>query len=132
MIFVALLGVLLSAIFPPDSMIAWGWRIPFLIGCLIVPLLFILRSSLQETDGVHSAAHAAAPSEPREILLQLAQNWRIVHHRHAAGDDDDGVVLFHHRLHADLRPRGAQAVGNIDSSRRDACASASPICSGCR
>ena len=34
-IFVALLGVLLSTIVPPDSMFIWGWRVPFLIGCLI-------------------------------------------------------------------------------------------------
>src|SRR6516165_7868309 len=49
-IFVALLGVWLSVIVPPDEMTAWGWRIPFLIGCLIIPLIFILRRSMQETE----------------------------------------------------------------------------------
>jgi len=49
-IFVALLGVLLSKIIPPETMLVWGWRIPFLIGCLIIPLLFILRRSLAETE----------------------------------------------------------------------------------
>ncbi len=33
----------------PEAIVAWGWRIPFLIGCLIVPLIFLLRGSLQET-----------------------------------------------------------------------------------
>src|SRR6201988_114624 len=28
---------------------AWGWRVPFFIGCAIVPFLFMLRRSLQET-----------------------------------------------------------------------------------
>src|ERR1700761_1522074 len=36
-IFVALLGYALSASLPPESVDAWGWRIPFLVGCLIIP-----------------------------------------------------------------------------------------------
>ena len=28
---------------------AWGWRIPFFIGCLIVPFIFVIRRSLEET-----------------------------------------------------------------------------------
>lgn len=75
-IFVALLGVLLSSLIPPEDMMQWGWRIPFLIGCLIIPLLFILRSSLQET-GEFEKRRATAPA-PREILVQLGQNWSIV------------------------------------------------------
>jgi MFS transporter, MHS family, citrate/tricarballylate:H+ symporter len=77
-IFVALLGVLLSTIVPPDSMFAWGWRIPFLIGCLIIPLLFVLRSSLQETAEFERRRAAADHPKTSEILRQLAKNWRIV------------------------------------------------------
>src|ERR1700758_715319 len=77
-IFVAVLGVILSALVPPDSMVEWGWRIPFLIGCLIIPLLFILRSSLKETDEFEQRRHAANHPKPREILLRLGQNWAIV------------------------------------------------------
>ena len=75
-IFVALLGVLLSTLIPPDSMVVWGWRVPFLIGCLIIPLLFILRSSLKETEEFEKR-RSTVPS-PREILRQLGQNWQIV------------------------------------------------------
>jgi len=75
-IFVALLGVLLSTLIPPDTMVVWGWRIPFLIGCLIIPLLFILRSSLKETEEFEKR-RSTVPS-PREILRQLGQNWQIV------------------------------------------------------
>src|SRR5579862_7103876 len=39
-ILVAVLGVILSQILPPADLVQWGWRIPFLIGCLIIPLLF--------------------------------------------------------------------------------------------
>jgi MFS transporter, MHS family, citrate/tricarballylate:H+ symporter len=75
-IFVATLGVLLSTIVSPDDMFQWGWRIPFLIGCLIIPLLFILRSSLHETAEFEKRRHSAP--KPREILLRLSQNWPIV------------------------------------------------------
>jgi MHS family citrate/tricarballylate:H+ symporter-like MFS transporter len=77
-IFVALLGVFLSTIVPPDSMFTWGWRIPFLIGCLIIPLLFVLRSSLQETAEFEKRRATADHPKPREILLHLVKNWRIV------------------------------------------------------
>ena len=77
-IFVALLGVALSVIVPPAAMFVWGWRIPFLIGCLIIPLLFVLRSSLTETAEFERRKAAPNHPKPRDILLQLAQNWRIV------------------------------------------------------
>jgi len=57
---------------------AWGWRIPFLIGCLIIPLLFILRTSLRETEEFEQRRQAASHPKPREILLRLGQNWPIV------------------------------------------------------
>ena len=35
---------------PPEAARRWGWRIPFFIGCAIVPFLYMLRRSLQETE----------------------------------------------------------------------------------
>ena len=77
-IFVALLGVILSALIPPEEMVVWGWRIPFLIGCLIIPLLFILRSSLEETEEFETRRSAKDHLTPREILKRLVQNWHLV------------------------------------------------------
>src|SRR5690242_11898109 len=45
--FAALVGVTLSSLLSPLKMTLWGWRIPLLLGCAIVPVLFILRHSLQ-------------------------------------------------------------------------------------
>src|ERR1019366_5055636 len=53
----------------------WGWRVPLLLGCLIVPILFWLRRSLAETDEYLARKHR--PAIP-EILYSLAANWRIV------------------------------------------------------
>ena len=74
-IFAALLGVALSALVPPSGMAAWGWRAPFFIGGLIVPLLFWLRRSLPETE-----AFLAQKRHPglSEILASLATHWKIV------------------------------------------------------
>src|ERR1700689_947316 len=45
-----ILGYLLSTLLSEPTVGAWGWRIPFIIGCMIVPFLFYLRRSLEETE----------------------------------------------------------------------------------
>jgi metabolite-proton symporter len=74
-VFAALLGVALSAVVSPVAMVQWGWRVPFLIGCLIVPLLFWLRRSLAETEAFLKQKHHPGISE---VLTSLAANWKIV------------------------------------------------------
>ena len=71
----ASLGVALSLALPPEAMAAWGWRVPLAIGCLIVPLLFVMRRTLKETDEFLARAHR--PSAP-DVLKSLAKNWRLV------------------------------------------------------
>jgi nitrate/nitrite transporter NarK len=53
----------------------WGWRIPLLLGCVIIPFLFRLRRSLQETDEFVARKHKPNISE---ILRSLTASWRIV------------------------------------------------------
>ena len=48
--FTALLGVILGTVLPSQALDQWGWRIPFVIGCLIIPVLFVLRRFLPETE----------------------------------------------------------------------------------
>jgi len=73
--FAALLGVLLHNLLPVEQMTAWGWRIPFLIGCLIVPFLFMIRRSLQETEEFAKREHRPSMGE---IMASMVQNWGIV------------------------------------------------------
>ena len=73
--FAALLGVLLHSWLSPAQMVAWGWRVPLLAGCAIVPLLFLLVRSLRETD--EFAARKVHPRN-REILRSLLDRWRLV------------------------------------------------------
>jgi MFS family permease len=73
--FAAAVGVVLNAVLPPAKMQEWGWRVPLLLGCLIIPFLFRLRKSLTETSEFASRSHRPSSSE---ILRSLAANWGIV------------------------------------------------------
>ncbi|CCE11019.1 citrate-proton symporter (Citrate transporter) (Citrate carrier protein) [Bradyrhizobium sp. STM 3843] len=75
-IFVAsIIGYLLSESMPAATVTAWGWRIPFFIGCLIIPLIFLLRRTLEETP-----AFLAMKKHPTasEVFASALANWRIV------------------------------------------------------
>ena len=73
--FTALLGVVLAAFLPAAAMDQWGWRIPFVIGCLIIPLLFLLRRYLPETQAFQALKrHPSAV----EVWRTLLRNWDIV------------------------------------------------------
>jgi MHS family citrate/tricarballylate:H+ symporter-like MFS transporter len=71
----AIIGYLLNQALMPADMAAWGWRVPFFIGCMIVPFLFYIRRSLEETEEFMQRKHH--PTMP-EIFRSLGQNWRIV------------------------------------------------------
>jgi MFS family permease len=73
--FAALLGLAINSSLSPDQVARWGWRVPLLIGCLLIPFLFWLRSSLAETE-----VFLARKSRPgnAEIWRSMATNWRLV------------------------------------------------------
>ena len=71
----ALMGFAIAALMPKEAVADWGWRIPFWFGCMIVPLIFIIRRSLQET--AEFVARKRHPTTP-EIFSTLAANWAIV------------------------------------------------------
>ena len=73
--FAASVGVLLNSILPSENMERWGWRIPLLLGCAIIPFLFRLRKSLAETDEFLARKHRSSISE---ILQSLERNWAII------------------------------------------------------
>ena len=70
----AVLGVALNTLLTADQLLAWGWRVPMLVGCAIIPLLFVLRSSLPET--VAFLAHK--PARLAEVMRSMAVNWVVM------------------------------------------------------
>jgi MFS transporter, MHS family, citrate/tricarballylate:H+ symporter len=71
----AALGYALNRWMSADDVNAWGWRVPFFVGCAIVPVIFILRRSLLETEEFKARTHH--PST-REVFQSMAQNWSVV------------------------------------------------------
>ena len=59
----ASLGFALNSWLSPAQVDDWGWRIPFFIGCLIVPFVFFIRRSLQETDEFLARKHHPTPAK---------------------------------------------------------------------
>jgi MHS family citrate/tricarballylate:H+ symporter-like MFS transporter len=71
----AALGFALNELLSPEDLGAWGWRIPFFVGCMIIPCIFLLRRSLQETEAFRARTHHPTT---REVAASMRQNWRIV------------------------------------------------------
>ena len=68
----ALIGYVVSRSFEQGQIVAWAWRIPFILGCLIVPFVLMLRRSLPET--AEFAARRSIPSF-KNIIVQTARDW---------------------------------------------------------
>jgi MFS family permease len=73
--FAAVVGLGLTSRLTGDQMTSWGWRVPLLIGCMIIPMLFLLRRSLEETPEFLQRKHHLLP---RENLRMLARSWRLI------------------------------------------------------
>jgi MFS family permease len=73
--FAAVLGVILSITLRPEQMTSWGWRVPLLIGSMLIPFLLLLRRSLAETDEFKARRHRP---QTAEIWRAILANWRLM------------------------------------------------------
>src|SRR5215470_11181121 len=74
-VFAAFLGLILSSTLRPEQMAGWGWRVPLLIGSMLIPLLLLLRRSLAETEEFKARKQHLTS---REIWRSIMNNWRLV------------------------------------------------------
>lgn len=72
-----LIGWVMGMNLTPAQMSDWGWRIPLLAGCLIVPVLIRLRKTLRETEEFTERTKKRQPST-KELLASVGNNWQIV------------------------------------------------------
>jgi MFS family permease len=74
-VFAALLGIVLTLTVSTGDMTRWGWRVPLLAGCLMIPFIFRIRRTLEETEVFRSR-----PRHPGmgEVLRTVAVHWRTV------------------------------------------------------
>jgi len=56
----SLVSAAMTGLLTPDQMTAWGWRVPFILGLIILPVGLYLRSRIQESPGFLALK---APSE---------------------------------------------------------------------
>jgi MHS family citrate/tricarballylate:H+ symporter-like MFS transporter len=76
----AIIGFILSEVMTGDTFLdsiggVAKWRIPFFIGCLIIPVIFFLRRTLEETpEFLAMKKHPTAS----EVFASAIANWRIV------------------------------------------------------
>ena len=71
----ALIGYGLNHTLAASAITDWGWRIPFFIGCSIIPFIFFIRRTLEETP--EFLARKQHPTTG-EVYTSMLVNWRIV------------------------------------------------------
>jgi metabolite-proton symporter len=74
-VFAGLLGVALNHYLTPEAMSDWGWRVPFLVGCAIVPAIFMIRRSLEETPEFEARTHRPNLGE---VMASIRKNFGLV------------------------------------------------------
>src|SRR5258706_190149 len=75
-VFTALIALVLTGLVTTEQLSAWGWRIPLLIGCFIIPVILFLRRSLEETEAFVKMKHHARRAS--DVFRIVASHWRIV------------------------------------------------------
>jgi len=71
----AVLGYAINANMAPAAVDAWGWRIPFFVGCMILPFVFYIRRSLLETEEFLARKHRPTFGQS---LRAMGRNWPLV------------------------------------------------------
>ncbi|RMS70314.1 Major facilitator transporter [Pseudomonas syringae pv. aceris] len=72
------LGAVLSSYLTQAQLESWGWRVPFLIGTLIGPVGFYIRSRVDETPAYKAAKPVESPlrevikTYPRQTLISFS------------------------------------------------------------
>jgi MHS family proline/betaine transporter-like MFS transporter len=66
----AAVGTFVTAWLSADALHSWGWRMPFLIGILIGPVGYFIRSRMDETPAFMAVAEEAKKDSPLAEVLQ--------------------------------------------------------------
>lgn len=59
---------------PKDQFASWGWRIPFLLSCVVIIMGYVIRRQVEETPAFsEEQAHGEVPASP--VVEVLRQSW---------------------------------------------------------
>ena len=70
------LGFGVRELLTPEQIDAWGWRVPFFVGCLVVPMIFVLRRSLVETAAFE--ARKTRPTAREAMRSMIAHRGSVI------------------------------------------------------
>jgi MFS family permease len=71
----SIIGILVMQTLSPDQLQSWGWRLPLLFGCAVMPVMFWLRRTLEETPVF---AHKKRTPGFGEVFSSLITGWRTI------------------------------------------------------
>lgn len=73
-------GVFQLLLLMPDAQFrAWGWRVPFLLGALVLAIGYVLRRGIHETPAFEAARDSGQPGLPLlEALRRHPRNFLVV------------------------------------------------------
>jgi len=66
------IGMLMSSLLSPSELLAWGWRVPFAVGLLLIPVALYLRNEMPET--LEHQSNTGVATEP----VKLSQHGRLI------------------------------------------------------
>lgn len=66
------IGTLVTSVLTPEALNAWGWRVPFLLGILIGPIGFYIRSRIDETPAYAAMQESEKTDSP---LSEVVRNY---------------------------------------------------------
>ncbi|PTA92655.1 MFS transporter [Kosakonia sp. H7A] len=67
------IGYTLTVLLSPHDLAAWGWRVPFAFGLLILPIAIYLRRNLRET---YQSDNSEASHSTGSLLGEVVKNYR--------------------------------------------------------
>jgi MFS transporter, MHS family, proline/betaine transporter len=69
-----LVAMTIALLLPPDAILAWGWRLAFVVGLLIAPVGLYIRRELEDAPLFKASNHGSE----MPIRVVLRDHWRTV------------------------------------------------------
>jgi MFS family permease len=66
----------LATLLPEDAFQSWGWRVPFLLGSVLLIVGYFIRRNIDETDAYENAVHAEAAGITQETKIPVLESIR--------------------------------------------------------
>ncbi|MBO0680430.1 MHS family MFS transporter [Mycolicibacterium sp. S2-37] len=66
----------IATLLPEDAFQSWGWRVPFLLGAVLLAVGYFIRRSIDETEAYENAVQAEADGIAQETKIPVLESIR--------------------------------------------------------